>query len=71
VNRAKWLSKLETVLENMQVNREIEEGVIVSAEVEAVDAFINGLALRAILSPDEWPAERQLAELRRYLNRLQ
>lgn len=70
VNREAWLAKLTVVLGEMQAKGEIGEAVDVSAEVVGVDAFINGIALRAIVNADDWPAERQLAELRRYLKRL-
>ena len=54
----------------MQVKGEIGEGVVISAETNPLDTFINGLVLRAILNPDDWSPERQLSELRRYLKRL-
>ncbi|MFK7802081.1 MAG: hypothetical protein AB8G95_10640 [Anaerolineae bacterium] len=41
-----------------------------SAEAVGVDAFINGIALRAIVNAGDWSAERQLSELRLYLKRL-
>ena len=70
VNREAWLAKLADVLVAMQVKGEIGAGLVISVEIEPLDAFINGLALRAILEPDDWSAERQLSELRRYLKRL-
>ena len=36
----------------------------------SLNVFINGPTLSAILNPDDWSAERQLSELRRYLKRL-
>ena len=42
----------------------------IKAEVVGIDAILNGIGLRAILDPDDWPAERQLAQLRRYFNPL-
>lgn len=41
-----------------------------SAEIDTLDAYINVLALRAILNPDDWSAECQLSKLHRYLRRL-
>ena len=70
VNREAWLVKLTAVLTTMQARGEIGAGIDISTEVVGVDAFINGIALRAIINPDEWPTERQLSELRRYLKRL-
>ncbi len=70
INRELWLEKLAAVLTAMQEQGKIGDTVIISAEIEAIDAYINGLALRAILNTADWPAERQLAELRRYLERL-
>ena len=70
VNREAWLVNLADVLTAMRERGEIGAGIDVSAEVVGVDAFINGIALRAILNPDDWSAERQLSELRRYLKRL-
>ncbi len=66
-----WISLLETVLIKMQQRGEIRPEIDVSAEVIGVDAIVNGIALQAILDPEEWPAERQLAELRHYFARLQ
>ena len=70
VNREAWLANLADVLTAMRERGEIGAGIDVPAEVVGVDAFINGIALRAILNPDDWSAERQLSELRRYLKRL-
>ncbi len=61
---------LKTCLLGMQGRGEIVLDEDITAEMEEVDAMINGIALRAILDPDEWPAERQLAQLRRYVDRL-
>ncbi len=70
VNREAWLANLADVLAAMRERGEIGAEIDVPAEVVGVDAFINGIALRAILNPDDWSAERQLLELRRYLKRL-
>ncbi len=71
VNREAWLANLADVLAAMRERGEIGAGIDVLAEVVGVDAFINGIALRAILNPDDWSAERQLSELKRYIHRLQ
>jgi hypothetical protein len=69
-NRQEWLSMIETCLRSMESRGEIALARDVAAEIEGVDAILNGIGLRAILDPDEWPAERQLAQLRRYFDRL-
>ncbi len=69
-NRIEWLEMLEKCLLGMQARGEILLDKDVAAEMEGVDAIINGIGLRAILDPDEWPADRQLAQLRRYFARL-
>ena len=69
-NRVEWLKMLETCLLGMQGRGEIVLDEDVAAEMVEVDAIINGIGLRAILDPDEWPAERQLTQLRRYFDRL-
>lgn len=71
VNREGWMANLADVLAAMQANGEIGTGVDVTAEAIGVDAFINGISLRAIINPDDWPAERQRSELERYIGRLQ
>lgn len=69
-NRIEWLEELKKCLLGMQGRGEIVLDEDITAEMEEVDAIINGIGLRAILDPDEWPAQRQLAQLRRYFDRL-
>ena len=54
----------------MQSRGEIVLDEDMEAEIQGVDAIINGIALQAILDPDEWPVTRQMAQLRRYFDRL-
>ncbi len=69
-NRIEWLSMIETCLMEMMSKGEIVLSDDTRAEVVGVDAILNGIGLRAILDPGDWPAERQLAQLRHYFNQL-
>ena len=69
-NRVEWLEMLEQSLLSMQRKGDIILDEDMDAEIQEIDAIINGIALQAILDPDEWPAERQMAQLRRYFARL-
>ena len=64
--RIEWLVMIETCLMAMVSRGEIVLSEDIRAEVVGVDVILNGIGLRAILDPDDWPAERQLAQLRRY-----
>jgi len=35
-------------------------------EIQAIDAMVNGIALRAVLEPESWPSERQVNQLEHY-----
>ena len=65
-----WLSTVEARLIAMRERGEIEVGEDIAEEVVGLSAVMNGIALRATLDPVEWPAERQIAQLRRYFDRL-
>ena len=69
-NRIEWLQMLEKCLLGMQSRGEIVLNGEIDAEIQGVDAIINGIALQAILDPDEWPVTRQMAQLRCYFDRL-
>lgn len=67
---AVWLSKVRACLIGMQDKGEIEFDEDIDQEVEALSAIINGIVFRATLDPADWPEERQVAQLRRYFDRL-
>lgn len=66
----RWRAKVVLCLRRLEQRGEIGPCDDVEAEAEAVCAIINGIGLRASLDPGEWPAERQVEQLRRHLARL-
>ena len=65
-----WLSKVKACLIGMRDHGEIELDEDIDQEVEALSAIMNGITLRATLDPAEWPAARQIEQLRRYFDRI-
>ncbi len=44
--------------------------VDIAFEAETIVALVNGIGLRAVLDAKEWPAERQVAHLNAYLDKI-
>lgn len=66
----RWLDRVEALLASLAERGEAELAAPLPEEAEALAAMINGIGLRASLDPREWPKARQIAQLRRYLDRL-
>ena len=66
----RWRAQVERCLAAMAERGEIGAPDDPVEQAEALCAIINGIGLRASLDPGEWPALRQTAQLRRYLDLL-
>ena len=71
--RAMHVRWFDALTERLAVARDaglLKPGVDIPFEAETIAALINGIGLRAVLDAKEWPAERQLAHLDAYLDRI-
>jgi len=66
----RWRAQVERCLARMESRGELPATTDPAERAEGLCAMINGIGLRASLDPREWPAARQVAQLRRYLARL-
>jgi TetR/AcrR family transcriptional regulator, transcriptional repressor of bet genes len=66
----RWRLQVERCLAAMAERGEIPPADDPVEQAEALCAIINGIGLRASLDPGEWPARRQSAQIRRYLDML-
>lgn len=66
----RWRRQVERCLAAMATRGEIPPADDPVEQAEALCAIINGIGLRASLDPGEWPARRQTAQIRRYLDLL-
>ena len=66
----RWRAQVERCLAAMAARGEIAPADDPVEQAEGLCAVINGIGLRASLDPGEWPGERQVAQLRRYLDLL-
>lgn len=66
----RWRDQVMACLEGMVARGEIAPPDDLREQAEGLCAIINGIGLRASLDPGEWPRERQVGQLRRYLARL-
>lgn len=66
----RWRAQVERCLAAMAERGDIAVADDPVEQAEAFCAIINGIGLRASLDPGEWPAHRQVAQLRRYLDLL-
>lgn len=63
----RWRAQVERCLAAMEERGELPSAQDPAERAEGLCAVINGIGLRASLDPGEWPATRQIAQLRRYL----
>lgn len=63
----RWRAQVERCLAAMEGRGELGPADDPIERAEGLCAMINGIGLRASLDPREWPASRQVAQLRRYL----
>lgn len=63
----RWRARVEQCLTGMADRGEIARPEDLVETAEGLCAVINGIGLRASLDPADWPAERQIGQLRRYL----
>ena len=63
----RWRMRVEDCLSGMAARGEIVAPDDLVEAAEGLCAVINGIGLRASLDPGEWPAERQVGQLRRYV----
>ncbi len=66
----RWFNALTERLSVMDNAGLLRPGVDIAFETETIAALINGIGLRAVLDAREWPAERQLAHLDAYLEKI-
>lgn len=66
----RWLDALQQQLRQHCEYHNLTQGDISTDIAEGLTAQINGLMLRALIAPDEWPKERQYTMLQRYLQQI-
>lgn len=66
----RWIATVEKILEGLRERHEIALVGPVSEAAEGLAASINGLMIRAILDPSDWPKSRQQAQLERAIQQL-
>ena len=66
----RWRAQVGRCLAGMAERGEIAPADDPVEQAEGLCAVINGIGLRASLDPGEWPARRQVGQLRRYLDLL-
>lgn len=66
----RWFDRLVERLNLVASAGRLEHDVDIAFEAETIAALINGIGLRAVLDAREWPAERQLAHLDAYLDKI-
>ena len=65
-----WVRRLCEYLETLQVQGEISSKTDLVQEAEAIIALVDGLAMRAVLDPKEWPKSRLCEQVDLHLERL-
>jgi AcrR family transcriptional regulator len=65
-----WRRTIADNVRAAQARAEIDPGIDPEREAESLMAFVDGLALQAMLEPQVFPAERQLLLLSAHLGRL-
>lgn len=71
--RAMHVRWFNTLVERLNVAQDaglLMPDVDAAFEAETIAALINGIGLRAVLDAREWPADRQLAHLDSYLEKI-
>ncbi|GLS40303.1 TetR family transcriptional regulator [Mesorhizobium tianshanense] len=66
---AAWLEQVKTCIAGLSRRSAYLSQQEMEDEAEELIAFINGIAIRAVLEPKAWPARRQITSLKRYLTR--
>lgn len=66
----RWFNELTERLSVMEAAGLLRPGIDIAFETETIAALINGIGLRAVLDAKDWPADRQLAHLDAYLEKI-
>ena len=66
----RWYDRLIERLTLVADAGRLKPDVDIAFEAETIAALVNGIGLRSVLDAKEWPAERQLAHLDAYLDRI-
>lgn len=66
----RWFNALTERLAVAQDAGLLRADIDIAFETETIAALINGIGLRAVLDARDWPAERQLAHLDAYLDKI-
>lgn len=66
----RWFNALVERLTAAQDAGVLRPDLDIAFEAETIAALINGIGLRAVLDAKEWPAQRQLAHLNSYLDKI-
>jgi AcrR family transcriptional regulator len=66
----RWYNKIVERLEAVRDSGLLKEDIDIPFEAETLAALINGIGLRSVLDARQWPADRQLAHLDSYLEKI-
>jgi TetR/AcrR family transcriptional regulator, transcriptional repressor of bet genes len=65
-----WTARIRNELEKAKTLGDVSRHIDLDIEAQTISVVLNGLSLRAITNPTEWPRSRQIEILHHYVDRL-
>ena len=66
-NHIEWLSMMAACFDKLYKQGTITKRVS-DMDLETIDAVVHGISLHGVIAPDRWSAERQVGQLKHYLD---